>query len=91
MWWLLWTSGERNLLGCGWWKAQPRRLGRGQQAIRESLLKPGRRQHAAHESLISSEIVADVPLTGLFFIFAREAARVGSVAGRSVVTLAEVR
>jgi GNAT superfamily N-acetyltransferase len=26
MWWLLWTLGARNLLGCGWWKARLRRL-----------------------------------------------------------------
>ena len=31
------------------------------------LVRNGRREHAAHEPLISSVIVAEVPLAGLFF------------------------
>jgi hypothetical protein len=40
-------------------------LQRGKQAFREPVLGPARREHAAHESLISRPMLAEVPLAGL--------------------------
>ena len=48
-------------------RANPRKshpMGRG-QALRKPPTEPGRQGHAAHEPLIGSEMVAEVPLAGL--------------------------
>ncbi len=39
-------------------------------------MRAGRQEHAAHEPLISSVIVADVPLAGLSFVNRRTRRRV---------------
>ena len=39
-------------------------LQRGKQAFRETVLGPARREHAAHESLISRPMLAEGPLAG---------------------------
>jgi hypothetical protein len=47
------------------WK-EPAAAARGERQSRKPLAFSG--EHAAHEPLVSSEMVAEVPLSGLFFL-----------------------